>query len=123
VAKAYGLPKSTEQEAQEKATIMEACLKDCVAVPLEIMELVAKAIDLHQDFAVKGAAIAISDVGCGVICCKAALQAASLNVFINTKAMKDREYAAAINNQANALLEKYLPAADAIFASVAGRLV
>jgi formiminotetrahydrofolate cyclodeaminase len=123
LAAAYGLPKETAEEQAHKAEVMEKCLRQCVAVPLEIMERLAEAIDLHKQFAAKGTAIAISDVGCGVICCKAALQAASLNVFINTKSMADSSYAATVNQQANDLLDKYKPKADAIFADVAARLV
>jgi len=123
LSRAYRLPKDTEQEKAEKARIMEACLRECCAMPLEIMQRCAEAIDLHVSFAEKGATIAISDVGCGVICCKAALQAASLNVFINTMSMTDRAFAEAIDAKANALLNEYTGKADTVFASVAAQLV
>ena len=42
----------------------------------------------------KGSALAVSDTGCAAALCKAALQAASLNVFINTKLMTDKTHAA-----------------------------
>ena len=121
LSKAYGLPKDTDEEKAHKNEVMQACLKDCVAVPLEIMEACAKAIDLHEQYAAKGTAIAISDVGCGVIACKAAMQAASLNVFINTMSMSDRAYADSLNDKANTLIETYSTKADAIFADVARR--
>ena len=58
----------------------------------------------------------------GVIFCKAALQGASLNVFINTKSMKNREYAEELNAKAEAMLAKYTVLADEVFAQVRGRL-
>ena len=122
LAAAYSLPKETAEDKAYKLEVMEASLKECVAVPLQIMERIAEAIDLHEQFAAKGTAVAISDVGCCVICCKAAMQAAGLNVFINTMAMTDRTYAANINSKARALLEEYCPKADVIFADVAARL-
>ncbi len=121
LSRAYGMPKETPEQQAEKDTVMEKALRECCDVPLKIMEKCCDAIDLHQEFAAKGTAIAISDVGCGVVCCKAALQAASLNVFINTKAMKDRAFAEATNEKANGLLAKYTKLADAIFADVAAR--
>ena len=121
LSRAYGMPKGTEEERAEKERVMEACLRECCDVPLAVMQACCEAIDLHAEFARKGSAIAISDVGCGVICCKAALQAASLNVFINTKAMTDRAYAEKLNGQAQALLEAYEKTAEGIFADVAGR--
>ena len=103
LSKAYGLPKETEEQKAEKARIMEAALKDACSVPLLIMEKCCEAIELHKEFAAKGSALAISDVGVGVACCRAALLGASLNVFINTKSMTDKAYAAEINEKAEAI--------------------
>ena len=47
---------------------------------------------------------------------------ASLNVYINTKSMANREYAEELNAKADAMLAKYPPMADEIFESVLGRL-
>ncbi len=121
LSRAYGLPKDTPEQQAYKAEIMEKALRECCEVPLRIMEKCCEAIKLHQEFAAKGTAIAISDVGCGVACCKAALQAASLNVFINTKSMADRAYAQAQNDRANAMLNAYCALADEIYQSVAAR--
>ena len=77
---------------------------------------------LQQEVAAKASALAISDAGVGAVFCKAALEGASLNVYINTKSMKNREYAEELNAKADAMLAKYPPMADEIFASVLGRL-
>ena len=121
LSKAYGLPRDTDEQKTEKASVMEAALKTAASAPLEIMQKCCEAIDLHQAFADKGTAIAISDVGCGVACCKAALMAASLNVFINTKAMNDRSYAEEINMQADQMLKNYMAKADQIYNQVLAR--
>ena len=122
LSKAYGMPRETEQEKLEKAKVMEAALRKACSVPLEIMRCLCAAIDLHKEFAEKGTAIAISDVGVGVILCRAALQGASLNVFINTKSMVDRPYAEEINKETNAMLDKYITIAEDIYEDVAARL-
>ncbi len=122
LSKAYGLPKETEEEKAEKARIMEACLRDACSVPMEIMEKCCEAILLQKEFAAKGSSLAISDAGVGVAFCKAALQGASLNVFINTKSMKDREYASGLDKKALEMLDTYVPMADEIYESVFARL-
>ncbi|MDR1540830.1 MAG: cyclodeaminase/cyclohydrolase family protein [Clostridiales bacterium] len=122
LSRAYSLPKDTDKQKAEKAWMMEEALKKACSVPIEIMEKCCSAIELHREFAAKGSAIAISDVGCGVICCKSALQAASLNVFINTKAIKDRVYAQEINRKADMMLDEYTTLADEIYRQVATRL-
>jgi formiminotetrahydrofolate cyclodeaminase len=116
------MPAGTEAEKAEKAKTMAAALKECCGAPLRIMRACCEAIDLLEAFAAKGAAIAISDAGCGAACCKAALQAASLNVFINTAAMEDRELAGEYSREANLMLGRYAAKADEIFEGVAARL-
>ena len=111
----------TEEKA-EKARVMEIVLKDACSVPMEIMEKCCEAIELIVEFGAKGSKLAISDAGVGAAFCKAALQGASLNVYINTKSMADREYAEELNKKADAMLEKYTKMADETFESVLGRL-
>ncbi len=122
LSKAYGLPRKTDEEKAEKARIMEIALREATSVPLEIMERCCNAIDLHKKFAEKGSLIAISDAGVGVTFCKAALIGASLNVFINTKAMKDRPYAEEINSKADHMIQNYSKKADDIYNSVLDRI-
>jgi formiminotetrahydrofolate cyclodeaminase len=85
---------------------------------MHIMELCCEAIDAIAVFAAKGSRLAVSDAGCGAVCCKAALQAASLNVFINTKSLKNRDVAEEMNSKANQMLSKYCALADEIFNEV-----
>jgi formiminotetrahydrofolate cyclodeaminase len=118
LSKAYGIPKDDPTRAET----MENALKVACGVPMDIMRTVCRAIDLVAEFGAKGSALAISDAGVGAVCCKAALQGASLNVFINTKAMQDRTLAAAIETEASAMLEKYCALADEIYTSVSARL-
>lgn len=122
LSKAYSLPKDTEEEKAHKAEVIEKCSKDACVVPLEIMEKSCEAIDIIDEFAKKGSVLAVSDAGCGAAVCKSALYAASLNIFINTKSLKDKEYAQALNDKANKMLEEYGKKADDIFNSVKGQL-
>ena len=114
LAKAYGIPKDDPNRAKimEEATII-AC-----STPLKIMDLCCEALEAIAIFAAKGSRLAVSDAGCGAVCVKAALQAASLNVFINTKSLKNREVAEEMNRKANLMLNKYGQLADEIFNEV-----
>ena len=93
LAKAYGIPKDdpSRPEIMEKATIT-AC-----QVPMHIMELCCESLDAIAVFAAKGSRLAVSDAGCGAAIVKSALQAASLNVFINTKTLQNRAVAEEMN--------------------------
>ncbi len=122
LSKAYGLPKNTEEEREEKARILEAALQEACSVPLTIMEKTCEALDLLEEFADKGSVLAVSDAGVGAACCRSALLGASLNVFINTKSMTDRACAEELNAKAEAMIEEYGAKADRIFSDVRERL-
>ena len=122
LAAAYGLPKDTPEQAAHKAAVLESALDAACAVPLQIMEKCAEGIVLVEEYAAKGSVLAVSDAGCAAALCKAALQAASLNVFINTKLMADRTRAAALDARADALLAEFVPRADETFTAVSGKL-
>ena len=114
LAKAYGIPK----DDPNRDTIMEEATIIACSTPMKIMELCCEAIDCIKVFADKGSRLAVSDAGCGAVVCKAALQAASLNVFINTKSLKNRDVAEDMNRHANVMLNKYGQLADEIFDTV-----
>lgn len=121
LSRAYGMPKDTPELAAEKARVMEAALYAAALVPLDIMAACCRAIDIHARMAEIGSAIAISDVGCGVAVCKAALMGANLNVRINVKYMTDAERATALRARADGMLAQYLPLADQVYDAVAKR--
>ena len=114
LAKAYGIPK----DDPTRDAVMESALQVACSVPMDILRTCADAIDIIGEFAAKGSRLAVSDAGCGAILCKAAMQAASLNIYINTKSRKDRALAQALEAEADALLSGYTQKADDIFNSV-----
>ena len=114
LAAAYKLPKETPEQQAHKAAVLETALEGACAVPLEIMSACCEGITLAAEYAEKGSVMAVSDAGCAALFCKAALQAAGLNVSINTRLMADKAHAAALNAQAAAMLEEFVPQADQI---------
>lgn len=118
LSKAYGLPTSTEEEKQYKAETMEKCLKVACEVPMNIVRLCHDSIKLHEELVDKGSKLAISDVGCGVQCLRAAILSAQLNVIINVNSMKDREYAQKIDRECNQLVEDGVKICDEVYKKV-----
>ena len=114
LAKAYGIPK----DDPNRDTIMEEATMVACSTPVKIMELCAEAMEAIAVFAEKGSRLAVSDAGCGAVCVKAAMQAASLNVFINTKTLKNCEVAKEMNAKCLGMLDKYCKMADEIFETV-----
>ena len=115
LAAAYGLPKDTPEQAADKERVMETALTRAALVPIKIMQKCLEGITLAYSYAVDGSTMAISDAGCAAVLCKAALQAASLNVFVNTKLMTNREFATALEHTAEQLLDAGTSYADEAF--------
>ena len=114
LAKAYSIPR----DDPDRDAVMESALRTACSVPMDILRACAEAVDIIEEFAAKGSRLAVSDAGCGAILCKAAMQAASLNIYINTKSMKDRACARDLEAEADGLLARYTLKADEIYTSV-----
>ena len=115
LAAAYSLPSSTDEEKAEKEKVMAEALLTACSVPLEIMEKGLDICLILEELSVKGSVMAISDVAVGVEFVRTAVLGASMNVYINTKSMNDRETAEKYNAHADELNKTVAEKADAVF--------
>lgn len=119
LSEAYKLKKDDpdREEILEKATV------NALKAPFEIVKEVAKALDIIRIMQLKGSKMLLSDAGCAAAMCEASIESAAMNVYINTKSLKDREKAVAINNEINSIKEKYIPLAKTIIEEVNAELI
>ncbi|XCP86839.1 cyclodeaminase/cyclohydrolase family protein [Roseburia hominis] len=122
LSKAYGLPKETGEQRIEKERVMEKALFEASMAPLQIMETVLEAMGLLAVLGEKGSRIAVSDVGVGILFAQAAVEGASLNVFINTRLMKDRERAGEMNAQAEEMIRKAREMKSVVYENVLAKI-
>jgi len=118
LAKAYSIPK----EEPGRDEILEKALYEAALAPLEIVKKSAEVSALINELTVKGSRLAISDVGVAASACVACAKGASMNVYINTKLMKNREVAADLNKQTLSLVDEVIKACDAAYEEVKGGL-
>lgn len=123
VAKAYGMPSATDAEKTQKQQVMEKVLREAALVPAEIMDQCIAALEVTAEFAQKGSALAVSDAGVSATACRAGLEGASLNVYINTKMMKDREFADRLNRETQEKVARGAKLAEEIFTNVTQKLI
>ena len=122
LSRAYGLPKETQEQKEEKERVMEKALYEASIVPLQIMRAVSKVIGLLKILGEKGSRIAVSDVGVAVLFARAALEGASLNIYINTRLMKDREQAEKLNRESDELIQEARTLQEEIYAGVLAKI-
>ena len=114
LSRAYGIPR----DDPARDGVMERCLRDAAAAPLEIFDLCCEAIELQKEFAEKGSGLVISDAATGIVFCRGAMYGAAVNVKVNTKLMKDRTYAEKMNAHVDARIETYGKMAEKVYADV-----
>lgn len=101
---------------------MEERLVQASYVPLEIMEKAAEMLGILKELAEKGSVMAVSDVGVGVQFVRTAILGAVMNVYINTRSMKDRKRAEELNREAKRLTKEGTDAADQIYEKIVKQL-
>ena len=122
LAECYRLPSSMEEEKAYKEKVMEERLVQASYVPLEIMGKAAEMLGILKELAEKGSVMAVSDVGVGVQFARTAILGAVMNVYINTRSMKDRKRAEELNREAKRLTKEGTDAADRIYEKIVKQL-
>ena len=110
VSAAYALPR----DDPERPARIEAALHEAVRPPYKIMQACARAIELFEGLSHSCSRLLLSDVGCGAMLCRGALDAANLTVCVNTASMRDRDHARSIDEDCVRLLGEWEPRAQAI---------
>lgn len=118
LSKAYGLP-SDEPNRDE---ILEKCLKDAAAVPLKVFDLGCRSIELLKEFGEKGSRLMISDAATGITFARGTIYGAAVNVRVNTRLMKDRDYAEQLDEYIGSKLDAYSKVCDEVYESIYQRL-
>ena len=114
LSKAYAIPKDDPSRDE----IMEKCLRDACKTPLQIFDLSCESIDILDEFGDKGSKLVLSDAATGVVCSWAAMYGAAVNVKVNTKLMKDRDYAEKINKHVDETMGVKWKVAEAAYEKV-----
>ena len=122
LAAAYSLPSGTEEEKAYKEAVMEKNLLAASLVPMEIMEKAVKILEILSELEEKGSVMAVSDVGVAVQFARTALTGGVMNIYINTKSMKNSQKAEELNQKAEQLLKEGVEQADRIYEKVLRRL-
>ena len=118
LAASWKLPKETDEQLAARHEAEQAALDAACAVPLDIMRLCVRVIELDAYLMRNSVRLALSDVGASAVLAKAALTSAALNVTINTALMDDEAKARGLEEDADAMVDKAGAAADAVHAFV-----
>lgn len=119
LAKAYSLDKSTEGYED----IMEKALFDAATAPKEILEDIYSLVSVIEDLAVMGSRLAISDVAVAAACLEAAMKGCVLNVYINTRSMKNKDTAQKMNAYVKEIVSDGSKRMQKVYADIESMLI
>ena len=89
---AFRLPKGTADEKSKRSQAIQDATKNAIEVPFKIMEVSMESLKTIKAMAEVGNPNSVTDAGVGVLCVRAAVHGAFLNVKINASGLKDKKY-------------------------------
>lgn len=114
LSRAYSIPK----DEPGRDELLESALAVAAEAPFEILRECHKLLATLDELAIKGSRLALSDVGVAAAACRAAADGAVMNVYANTKLMKNREYADRLNEQTRAFQKECRESCDRVYDAV-----
>jgi glutamate formiminotransferase / formiminotetrahydrofolate cyclodeaminase len=99
IMNAFGLPKATEEEKQNRKLAIQAATKYAIEIPFKVMQTAYASMEVVKAMAEVGNPNSVSDAGVGALCVRSAVMGAFMNVRINAKDFDDKAYVANIITQ------------------------
>ena len=118
LSKAYGLPK---EDPERKEKLRAASLTACGA-PMEMLRCCAETAELLAALRERVSPLLISDVGCAAALCRGAMEAAAMNIWVNTRSLQGDDEAESLNAETRRLLDAAVPQTEAVVAAVREKL-
>ena len=103
---AFSLPKGTDEEKAAREQAIEDATLYASQVPLRTMKASFKVFEVARAMAADGNPNSVSDAGVGALAARSAVLGAQLNVKINAVGLKDKEKAASLIAEADAIAAK-----------------
>lgn len=115
---AYSLPENSPGREGK----LEKSLISAAEVPQSVLRLCCEALELTYEVSKLGQDCVLSDAGCAAAMFKAATEASTLNVYANTRLMKNREKAEELDSETEKLARIYGRLADEVFSGISERM-
>ena len=119
---AMRMPKTSPEQIEERDAAIEAATLYAGEVPLRTMKTAVKAFPLLRRMAEEGNPNSVSDAGVGALAARSAVLGAQLNVKINASGLKNRDDAARLLAEAEAVAADAIKAEEDILNIVNGKI-
>jgi len=104
VVEAYSLPRNSDEDKARRSAAIQESLKNASLVPLEIEKKSLEIIRIGRKMADIVNGDSICDLNVGIIMAEAGMRAARMNVEINLKGIKNREFVESILDEQRTII-------------------
>jgi formiminotetrahydrofolate cyclodeaminase len=106
VMAAFGMPKETEGQKEQRSEAIQEATKSATLVPLRLMSLCEEGIGLARTVAAEGNKNSLSDAGVALLLLQAAAHGAEFNVRINLGSLEDAKFRDDVAHEAMGITER-----------------
>lgn len=115
IMSAFRLPKTNDEEKLLRKKAIRQATEFAILVPLKTMQIAASCIPLLEDMVHQGNPNSISDAGVGILCVRAAVQGAGLNVLINAASLDKADLKLKYQQQAQQIESETIVKCDQLY--------
>jgi glutamate formiminotransferase/formiminotetrahydrofolate cyclodeaminase len=120
---AFSLPKKSDEEKAIREAAVESATRRAIIVPFTVMETALEGFDLVKKMVETGNPNSVTDAGVGALALRSCILGAGMNVRVNAKGLKDRNFVedvlkktSAIENEAVRLEAEIIQAVNVMIA-------
>lgn len=103
---AFGLPKSNETEQLFRTKAIQDATLQAIEIPFNVMKKTWESVAVIKAMVLYGNPNSITDAGVGILCARAAMYGAYMNVKINTQSLKDKNLTQVFINDGNDMMKE-----------------
>lgn len=118
IMEAFGMPKGNDAEKVARKQAIQDATKYAIEVPYKTIQRSFDVFELCAAMIEKGNPNSVTDAGVGVLCARAAVMGAYLNVKINASSLEDKAFAEEMVSKAQAYVVKAKELETALMAKV-----
>jgi glutamate formiminotransferase/formiminotetrahydrofolate cyclodeaminase len=89
---AFGLPKGNDAEITVRRQAIQSATRYAIEVPFRVMQKTLESMEIIKAMVEKGNPNSITDAGVGMLCARAAITGAYMNVRINAASYDDKSF-------------------------------
>ena len=118
IMEAFGMPKGNDAEKAARKQAIQDATKYAIEVPYKTIQRSFDVFEICAAMIEKGNPNSVTDAGVGVLCARAAVMGAYLNVKINASSLEDKAFAEEMVSKAQAYVLKAKELETALMAKV-----